>query len=123
VKAGTDSLLLFLPFGILSHSSVFEIVICIICYVALAGMLSYSGLFAFRIAQFLGFDGLVAQGVLFMLFQMFLAVPLVIIAAVVTLGFKVIGGYSIYLSFLLYSFIMAFLFSFGCIGIFKDTEF
>lgn len=123
VKATTDALILFLPFGILSRSSVVEIAACILCYVALAGMLSYSGLYAFRIAQFLGFDGVIAQGILFMIFQLLLVVPLIIIVVVIGISLKSLNSFTIYLSFLAYSLLMAFLFSFGCVGIFENTEF
>lgn len=123
VKAGTDAVILFLPFGILTGAPVFEILFCMICYVVLAGMLSYSGLAAFRIAQLFGFDGLVAQGLFFMLFQLLLAVPLVILSIVLTIGFMSFNGYAIYLSFLIYSISMAIFFSFACVGIFKNNEF
>lgn len=123
VKAVTDSVLLFLPFGIMAGTTIFEILLCMLCYVLLAGMLSYSGLFAFRIAQFFGFDGLIAQGLLFTFFQLFLAIPLIILAAVTTIGFKSMNGYTVYLSAMLYSVIMGILFSLGNVGIFKDTEF
>lgn len=123
VKAGTDSALLFLPFGVLSGVSIFEILLCMLCYVALAGMLSYSGLFSFRIAQFFGFDSAIAMGLLFMLFQLLLVVPLVIITAVTTIGFKNMNGYTVYLSSIIYSIGMAVLFSFGNAGIFENTEF
>jgi hypothetical protein len=94
-----------------------------ICYVALAGMLSYSGLFAFRIAQFFGFDSMIAMGLLFTFFQLFLVVPLVIITAGTTIGFKSMNGYTVYLSSLIYSIGMAVLFSFGNVGIFNNIEF
>lgn len=123
VKASSDSVLLFLPFGVLSGSSIFEVLLCMVCYVALAGMLSYSGLFAFRIAQFFGFDGVIAMGLLFTFFQLFLVVPLIIITAVTTIGFKSMNGYTVYLSSIIYSMGMAVLFSFGNVGIFNNTEF
>lgn len=123
VKASTDSILLFLPFGVLSGSSILEVLLCMVCYVALAGMLSYSGLFAFRIAQFFGFDSMITMGVLFMLFQLLLVVPLVIITAVTTIGFKSMNGYTVYLSSIIYSMGMAVIFSFGNVGIFNNTEF
>ncbi len=123
VKASTDSVLLFLPFGVLSGSSIFEVLLSMIGYVALAGMLSYSGLFAFRIAQFFGFDSTIAMGLLFVFFQLLLVVPLVIITAVTTIGFKSMNGYTVYLSSFIYSGGMAVLFSFGNVGIFKNAEF
>jgi hypothetical protein len=123
VKASTDSVLLFIPFGVLSGSSIFEVLLCMVCYVALAGMLSYSGLFAFRIAQFFGFDSMITMGLLFTFFQLFLVVPLVIITAVTTIGFKSMNGYTVYLSSFVYSVGMAVLFSFGNVGIFNNTEF
>ena len=123
VKASTDSLLLFLPFGVLAGSNIFEVLLCMVCYVALAGMLSYSGLFAFRIAQFFGFDSMIAMGLLFTFFQLLLVVPLVIITAVTTIGFKSMNGYTVYLSSIIYSMGMAVIFSFGNVGIFNNTEF
>lgn len=123
VKAVTDSVLLFLPFAILSEAPIFEVLLCMLCYLLLAGMLSYSGLFAFRIAQFFGFDGMIAQGLLFTFFQLFLAVPLIAITAVTTIGFKSMNGYTVYLSSIIYSIVMAVLFSYGNVGIFKNTEF
>ncbi len=123
VKAVSDSVLLFLPFGIMAGASIFEILLCILCYVLLAGMLSYSGLFAFRIAQFFGFEGLIAQGLLFTFFQLFLAIPLAAITAITTIGFRSLNGYTVYLSSISYSIVMGVMFSFGNVGIFKNTEF
>jgi len=123
VKIFADAVLLFLPFGILSKASILEILLCIACYLTLGGMLSYSGLFAFRIAQFLGFTGVVAQGLLFMFFQMFLAVPAAIIVAVLAFKLNMLSGFAVYAAILAYSIGGAALFSLGCVGIFNNMEF
>lgn len=123
IKIFTDAVLLFLPFGILSKASIFEAVLCIICYVALGGMLSYSGLFGFRISTFLGFTGTVTQTLFFMFFQILIIVPAVVIVVIFTIIFSQLVGYSLYISLLLYSIIAAIVFSFGCVGIFNDMEF
>lgn len=123
IKIFTDSLILFLPVGILTKASIADILLSIICYVALGGMLSFSGLFAFRIAQFLGFTGQIAQGILFMLFQLLLAVPIALIVILGTKFFTNFSGYSIYGLYLMYSLGAGVLFFFGSIGIFKDMEF
>lgn len=123
VKAGSDALLLFVPFGILAKISIFEVILAIISYMLLAGMLSYSGLFAFRIADFFGFDSLIGMGLLFMFFQMLLAVPLVILVSITTIGFKALAGYTVFLSIALYSIGMGVIFSFGNAGMFDNTEF
>lgn len=124
IKTFTDSLLLFLPFGILNKSSIFEILLCIICYTSLGGMISYSGLFAFRIARFLGFTGMLTQSLFFMFFQLLIIIPAVLIVILFTITFaQFIGGYALYLALLLYSLIGAVIFSFGCVGIFNDMEF
>ena len=123
VKTFADAVLLFVPFGIFSKASMFEVVLCIACYVTLGGMLAYSGLFAFRIAEFLGFTGPVAQGLLFMLFQLLLAVPAAIIVAILTYKLNMLSGYAIYAAILAYSIGAAALFSLGCVGIFSNMEF
>lgn len=123
VKVFTDSVILFVPFGLITRASILEILLSILCYVSLGGMLSYSGLFAFRIAQLFGFTGAIAQGLLFMFFQLFLMVPAVIIVAILTSGFSFMSGYALYPGLIIYSSIMAVLFSFGCVGILKDMEF
>lgn len=123
VKVFTDALLLFVPFGILTRTSILEVLMCIICYVALGGMLSYSGLAGFRIAEFFGFTGDISQSLLFMVFQLLLIAPPLIIVGMVTSGFKVFTGLGIYFGILAYSLIGAFLFSFGCVGILNDMEF
>lgn len=123
VKVFSDSLLLFLPFGILAKASPIEVILSIICYVTLGGMLSYSGLFGFRIASFLGFTGALSQGLFFMFFQLLIAVPAVIMVIIFTVSFTALSSYAIYPAFLIYSIVAAALFSFGCVGLFNDMEF
>lgn len=123
IKIFSDSLLLFLPFGILSKTSPYEIVLCVICYVALGGMLSYSGLLTFRIGEFLGFTGAVAQGILFLIFQLLLLVPFCILVFACTIGLTSMEGDLLYWGIIVYSTLLGFLFSFGCIGILRDMEF
>jgi len=123
IKIFTDSLLLFLPFGIMSKTSVYEIVLCVICYVSLGGMLSYSGLLTFRIGEFFGFTGAVAQGMLFLLFQLLLIVPFAILVFMSTMGLTSMEGDLFYWAIIIYSCLLGFLFSFGCIGILSDMEF
>ncbi|MCX7884218.1 MAG: putative ABC exporter domain-containing protein [Caloramator sp.] len=123
VKSFSDSILLFVPFGILSGKSFIEIFLCIVCYVLLAAMLSYSGVFAFRVSRFIGFDGDISQAIFFIFFQFFILAGLYIVINLVTLGFKYFNGYTIYLSYILYSFVFSILSFIGGIGIFKDTEF
>lgn len=123
IKLFTDSLILFLPLGILGKASIIEILLCIICYVALGGMLSFSGLCGFRAAQFLGFTSQISQGIFFMFFQFFLAVPVLIIVMLGTKFFTDFNGYLIYLLYLIYSLGAGALFFFGGAGIFNDMEF
>lgn len=122
IKVLCDAVLLFVPFGILHRASIFEILLCIICYLVLGGMLSYSGLFAFRIAEFLGFTGSIMQGMLFMFFQLFLAVPAVLLI-ILTAYLSGFNSYVLYATLSGYSILAAFLFSFGCVGIFDHMEF
>lgn len=123
VKSFSDSILIFVPFGILSGKSILEILICIICYVLLSAMLSFSGIFAFRISRFFGFEGVMTQSMFFVFFQILLMAILLIFVLVKMLVFKDFNGYSIYLVYILYSLILSVLFFKGSIGIFKDTEF
>lgn len=123
VKTFTDAVLLFLPFGILSKTSVIEVLLCIVCYVVIGGMLSYSGLFAFRIAEFLGFTGPISQSILFMFFQMLLIVPAFLITLFLTAFFAKFAGLAIYFGLICYGLSAALIFSFGCIGILNDMEF
>lgn len=123
VKLFSDSLILFLPLGILSRTSIIEVILCISCYVALGGMLSFNGLCAFRVAQFLGFTGQVAKGLFFAFFQLFLAIPLFIIIMLGTKVFTDFNSYFIYFLYLIYSFGAGALFFFGGAGIFNDMEF
>ncbi|WP_010236041.1 putative ABC exporter domain-containing protein [Clostridium arbusti] len=122
IKMISDAAILFIPFGILSRKSIFEILLCIICYVVLGGMLSYSGLFAFRIAHMLGFTEQMAKGIIFMLFQLILVVPIAIIVLIFIFLLKDFSGYAIYLAFLIYGIGAATLISLGCDGIFNDME-
>lgn len=122
VKISTDAALLFLPFGILSRSSMVEVLLCMLCYIAIGGMLSYSGLFGFRIAQLLGFTGVIAQGLLFMFFQLFLAVPAIIIIVAVSLTLSTFN-LAVYAAILIYCVSIALLISLGCVGMFNDMEF
>ncbi len=122
IKIFSDAILLFLPFGILSGTSMLEIFLCILCYFLLGGMLSYSGLFAFRVAQFFGFTGAVAQGMFFMFFQMLLIVPIFVAVLFLTSVFTNLSGYGVYPAFIIYSIAAAILFSFGCTGVFNDME-
>lgn len=123
IKIFADALLLFLPFSILSGASIIEMFWCIICYIALGSMLSYSGLFAFRIAEFLGFTGMVIQSLFFMFFQILIIIPAILIVFILTISLGMLSGYSIYLALLIYSLVSAGIFSFGCVGIFNDMEF
>ena len=122
VKIFTDGILLFVPFGILKRASIIEVFLCILCYVVIGGMLSYSGLFAYRIAELFGFTGPVSQGMLFMIFQLLLAVPavLIIIFAGALKGYAV---YTTYFGLIAYGLLAAIIFSFGCVGILNDMEY
>lgn len=122
IKVFTDAVILFIPFGILRRASILEIILCIICYLVLGGMLSYSGLFAFRIAEFLGLTGPVSQGILFMFFQLFLIVPAVLLI-ILTAYLSGFNSYVLYATLSAYSIIAAILFSLGCVGIFDHMEF
>lgn len=123
IKTFSDAILLFLPFGILARVSIIEVILCIICYVVLGGMLSYSGLFAFRIAEFLGFTGPMSQGLLFMFFQLLLIVPAVLIVLLLTAAFAKFAGLAIYFGLIAYGLGAGLIFSFGCVGILNDMEF
>ena len=111
-----------MPFGILKRASIIEVFLCILCYVVIGGMLSYSGLFAYRIAELFGFTGPVSQGMLFMIFQLLLAVPavLIIIFAGALKGYAV---YTTYFGLIAYGLLAAIIFSFGCVGILNDMEY
>jgi hypothetical protein len=122
IKIFTDAVIIFVPFGILSRKSILEVILCIICYVAWGGMLSYSGLLAFRIAQFLGFTGSLANGLIFMFFQMIITVPAVLIVLISVFLIKDFSGYFIYLALLIYAISASALISLGCVGIFDNME-
>ena len=123
IKLFSDAVILFLPFGILSRKSPFEILLCILCYVTFGGMLSYSGLLSFRIAHALGFTGQVSKGVIFMLFQLLLAVPAALIVLIIAFLFKDFNSYALYFALLIYSIGAGALISLGCVGIFNHMEF
>lgn len=122
IKIFSDAVILFVPFGILSGKSILEILLCILCYMVWGGMLSYSGLLSFRIAHALGFTGQLALGILFMVFQLLLAVPMVLIILIFVFLFKDFAGYAIYFAFFLYGVGAAALISLGCVGIFDHME-
>ncbi|AJA47212.1 hypothetical protein CPAST_c11120 [Clostridium pasteurianum DSM 525 = ATCC 6013] len=122
IKIFSDAVILFVPFGILGRKSILEILLCIICYIVWGGMLSYSGLLTFRIAHALGFTGQFATAILFMIFQLLLAIPMVLIILIFTFLLKDFAGYAIYFAFLLYGVAAAALISLGCIGIFDHME-
>lgn len=122
IKIFSDAVIIFVCFGILGKKSILEILLCIICYTAWGGMLSYSGLFAFRIAHALGFTGQTAKGIIFMIFQLLLVVPMILIIIMFAFLFKDLSSYAIYFAFLLYSISASALISFGCIGIFNHME-
>lgn len=122
IKLFSDAVILFLPFGILSRKSPFEILLCILCYVTFGGMLSYSGLLSFRIAHALGFTGQVSKSVIFMLFQLLLAVPAAMIVLIIAFLFKDFNSYALYFALLIYSIGAGALISLGCVGIFNHME-
>lgn len=122
IKILFDAFLLFLPFGILSGKPILEILLCIICYFFLGIMLSYSGLFSFRIAIHFGFTGAIAEGLFFLFFQLLSIIPIVIAAVFFTAAFSNFNGYTIYLGFLAYSIAATVLFSLGCAGVLNDME-
>lgn len=123
IKLSLDAALLFIPFGILASKSPIEVVFSIICYVLLGGMLSFSGLFAFRIAEFLGFTGIIASALFFSFFQLFLAVPLALITLLIPALLKISSAYFVYLGILAYSIIGGVLFSYGAVGVLNNMEF
>lgn len=122
-KICIDAFLLFIPFAIGSRTSPLKTIICILCYISLGVMLSYSGLFAFRIANLLGFTGAISQAIFFMLFQMLLIVPYVIALAMTSGTFRQTPGYSFYTFFLLISAVLSLLFSKGAVGLLNNMEF
>jgi len=121
IKLVSDSIILFIPFGILSGVSIIEMFLCCISYVLLGAMFSYSGLVGFRISNYFGFTDQISQGVFFMFFQMFLLVPAAIM--VITLGVATeFSGYAIYLAMIAYTSVLTVIFSFGAVGIFDNME-
>lgn len=117
IKIFSDSLLIFIPFGVLSHKSAIQIVFCIIVYSLLGMMLSYSGLFAFRICEFLGFTGPIASGFSVLILQMLLVA---IAAVIVFLTSKWI--YAFYFSLIIYSLVMGIMFAFLVKGRLNQKE-
>lgn len=122
IKIFTDAVLLFVPFGILRRVSIIEILFCILCYLLFGGMLSYSGLFAFRIAQFLGFTGQISQSLFFLLFQVLLMGMAFVMILLITGIFTQFNASAIYSGFIIFSLGIGTLFSFGCIGLFENME-
>lgn len=121
IKLAFDGIILFLPFGILSGVSIIEIFLCLISYVLLGAMFSYSGLVAFRIANYFGFTDQISQSLFFTFFQLFLLIPTAIM--VINLGvYTEFSGYAIYLAMITYTSILTAIFSFGAVGIFDNME-
>ncbi|MDV3428016.1 MAG: putative ABC exporter domain-containing protein, partial [Bacillota bacterium] len=123
IKIIADGILLFLPYTILSHSSVIDFILCLITYLAIGIMMNISGLFAYRAAIFLGFSGIIAQSVFMMLFQILLMAGAVVLTGIGTAGFTLFNSYSLYTSLLIYSIVLAGLFTAGAAGLFDNMEF
>lgn len=122
IKVFTDSLLVFIPFGILAKVSIIEVILCILCYTAFGIMISYSGLFAFRIGSFLGFTGSISGGIFLMLFQFIIMGAAVFITVLLTVIIKGLPIYVMYIGILVFSIAAGFLLSLGCSGILNNKE-
>lgn len=123
IKIITDDILLFLPFTIISHSSVIDFILCLITYLAIGIMMSISGVFAYRAAIFLGFAGIVMQSVFMMLFQIVLMAGAVVLTGIGTAGFTLFNSYSLFTGLLVYSIVLAGLFTAAAAGLFDNMEF
>jgi hypothetical protein len=123
IKIIADGILLFLPFTVLSHSSIIDLFLCLITYMAIGIMMSISGVFAYRASIFLGFTGIVAEAVFMMLFQIALMIGAIVLTGIGTAGFTLFNSNSLFLSLLIYSIVLAGLFTAGAAGLFDNMEF
>ncbi|MFA6941648.1 MAG: putative ABC exporter domain-containing protein, partial [Clostridiaceae bacterium] len=123
IKIIADGILLFLPFAVLSHSSVIDFILCLITYLAIGIMLNISGVFAYRAAIFLGFTGIVMQSVFMMLFQIVLMVIAIVLMGIGTAWFTLFNSYSLFTGLLIYSIVLAGLFTAAAAGLFDNMEF
>lgn len=123
IKIITDGILLFLPYAIISNSSIIDLLYCLITYMAIGIMMSISGVFAFRAAIFLGFRGIIAETVFMMLFQLVLMAGAVVLTGIGTAGFTLFNSYSLFNGLLIYSIVLSGLFTAAAAGLFDDMEF
>ena len=118
IKTFIDSLIIFIPFGILTKTPVFEMIFCILVYLTLGCMLSYSGLLTYRITGSLGLTGSITRGLVLTVFQ------ILIVAPIFMLGLATIKyTYIFYIALIAYNLITSITFSLGSLGLFRDMEF
>lgn len=123
IKVFVDSLLLFVPSGIIMHSPALNIILCILTYVSLGVLCTFSGLFVFKLA---GKLGLLESPVLFtwffLLFQTLMLVPNVIIVLIITFTLRAFGGYALYIGMLFFNLVASTAFIYSCRGILDNME-
>jgi hypothetical protein len=123
IKIISDGIFLFLPFTILARGSFIDFLLCLITYLAVGIMMNISGVFAYRAAIFLGFTGIIAGTIFYMLFQIALLIGAVVLTGIGTAGFASFNSFSMYYSLLIYSIVLAGLFTTGAAGLFDNMEF
>ena len=84
--------------------------------------MNISGVFAYRAAIFLGFTGMIARSIFMMLFQLVLMASAIVLIGIGTNGFTLFNSYSLFTSLLIYSIILAGLFTVGAVGLFDNME-
>lgn len=123
IKVSVDSLILFIPSGILMRSGVLDIILCILTYISFGVLTTFSGLFVYRVAGKIGLQNSQVLFALFMLlFQTLMLVPNLIVVLTVTFTLRAFGGYAIYLGMLFFNISGSALFTYGSRGILNNME-
>ena len=119
IKSLVDALLLFIPSGIILRQNFLFVILCIVCYVTLAYMLSLNGLFTFKILEFIGLNNSTISGLLLIILQIILFIP--IISLLITSNIFNLS-FIFYILFLLYTVLVSFLLTLGCRSILDNME-
>jgi hypothetical protein len=123
IKVAVDGLLLFVPSGIIMHTSIIEIILCIIIYISFGVLCSFSGLFVYKIGSKIGLMGSPVLFSLFLLFfQTLMLIPNIVIVSIITFIFKELGRYAIYFGMLSFNIGAAVVFIYSSRSILSDME-
>lgn len=120
LKYVVDSLILFLPAGILTGTNPLEILLIIIAYISFGAISTYGAVLNYKL-----FDRVSNQMMkgMFMMITLFVfIIPGIIIGAILSFYLNFLGNYSLYLSFILYNSLASLIIVQAAKGIYDSIE-